>query len=91
LEMIIAGAGKDFNPKVVHAFRESLVLYPENAIVTLNTGETGVVVAVPIQLPTRPLIRLLFDNNGRFINKEIYVDLMQDLTRFIGSVEFDLS
>jgi len=36
----------------------------------------------------RPLIRLLFDSNGRFLNKETYVDLMQDLTRFIGRVEF---
>ena len=88
LEMIIAGSGKDFNPKVVLAFRESLILYPENAIVTLNTGEIGVVVAVPLQMPTRPLIRLLFDDNGRFFSGEIYVDLMHDLTRFIGRVEF---
>ncbi|GAB6172883.1 HD-GYP domain-containing protein [Paradesulfitobacterium aromaticivorans] len=88
LEMIIAWSGKDFNPKVVQAFRESLILYPENAIVTLNTGEMGVVVAVPLQMPTRPLIRLLFDSNGRFLNREIYVDLMQDLTRFIERVEF---
>lgn len=84
LEMIIAWSGKDFNPKIVQAFRESLILYPENAIVTLNTREIGVVVAVPLKMPTRPLIRLLFDNNGRFLNREIYVDLMQDLTRFIG-------
>ncbi len=88
LEMILAWSGKDFNPQVVQAFRESLTLYPENAIVTLNSGEMGVIVAVPAQMPTRPLIRLLFDNNGRFLNKEIYVDLMQDLTRFIGRVEF---
>ncbi|KJR46741.1 HD-hydrolase domain [Desulfosporosinus sp. I2] len=88
LEMILAWSGKDFNPKVVQAFRESLILYPENAIVTLNTREMGVIVAVPLQLPTRPLIRLLFDSNGRFLNKETYVDLMQDLTRFIRRVEF---
>ncbi len=88
LEMIIAGSGKDFNPKVVQAFRQTLILYPENAIVTLNTGEMGVVVAVPLEMPTRPLIRLLFDNNRRLLNKEIYVNLMQDLTRFIGRVEF---
>jgi len=86
--MILAWSGKDFNPIVVEAFRESLVLYPENAIVTLNTREVGVIAAVPLQLPTRPLIRLLFDSNGRFLNKETYVDLMQDLTRFIERVEF---
>lgn len=88
LEMIIASSGKDFNPKVVQAFRESLILYPENAMVALNTGEVGVVVAVPIQMPTRPLVRILFDSNGRFLNREIYIDLLQDLTRFISRVEF---
>lgn len=88
LEMILARSGKDFNPLVVQAFRESLILYPENSIVILNTGEMGVIVAVPLQMPTRPLIRLLFNNKSRFLNKEIYVDLMQDLTRFIVRVEF---
>ncbi|OLN28425.1 hypothetical protein DSOL_4074 [Desulfosporosinus metallidurans] len=39
--MIIAWSGKVFNPKVVQAFREFLILYPENAIVTLNTREIG--------------------------------------------------
>jgi putative nucleotidyltransferase with HDIG domain len=88
LEMILAWSGKDFNPVVVQNFKESLILYPENAIVTLNTGEIGVVVAIPIEFPTRPIIRLIFDNCGRYINKEIYVDLLKDLTRFIGHVEF---
>ena len=89
LEMILAWSGRDFNPVVVQAFRKSLVLYPEHAIVTLNTGEIGVVLAVPLHFPTRPLIRLLFDRNGRYINKEICVDLMQDLTYFISRVEFN--
>ncbi len=88
LEMILAWSGKDFNPKVVQAFRESLVLYPENAIVTLNTKEIGVIVSVSAQLPTRPIVRILFDSNGRFLNDEFKIDLMQDLTRFIERVEY---
>lgn len=88
LEMILAWSGKDFNPKVVQAFRESLVLYPENAIVTLNTKEIGVIVSVSTQLPTRPIVRILFDSNGRFLNDEFKIDLMQDLTRFIERVEY---
>jgi len=91
LEMIIAWSGNDFNPKVVQAFRESLILYPENSKITLNTGEIGVVVAIPVQMPTRPLLRLLFDREGRYVNCETYIDLMQDLTRFIERVEFKQS
>ncbi len=88
LEMILAWSGKDFNPKVVQAFQKGLILYPENAIVTLNTGEIGVVIAVPTQMPTRPLLRLLFNREGRYLNRETYVDLLQDLTRFIERLEF---
>lgn len=69
-------------------FSISDLLYPENAIVTLNTGEVGVVVAVPTKMSTRPLVHLLFNREGKFLNREIYVDLLQDLTRFIERVEF---
>ncbi|HVJ50057.1 HD-GYP domain-containing protein [Desulfitobacterium sp.] len=89
LEMIIADSGKDFNRKVVQALQESLTLYPENTKITLNTGEIGVVIAVPVQMPTRPLIRLLFDREGRRLNLDTYVDLMQNLTGFIERVEFE--
>ncbi|SPF31826.1 C-di-GMP phosphodiesterase [Candidatus Desulfosporosinus infrequens] len=90
LEMIIGWSGEDFNPEIVQAFRESLVLYPENAIVTLNTGEKGIVITVPLRMPTRPLIRLLFDRGGKYLNCDTYVDLMKDLTQFVVGVEFNL-
>ncbi|OLN28679.1 HD-GYP domain-containing protein [Desulfosporosinus metallidurans] len=84
---IILTVGKDFNPKVVEAFRKSLNLYPEDTIVTLNTGEIGIVVAVPTSFPTRPLVRLLFDSNGRYLNRETYIDLLYELTYFIKSIK----
>ena len=91
LEMIVAGSGTDFAPDVVHAFKGSLVLYPENSIVTLNTGEIGIVIAVPSNNPTRPLVRILFDEKGKYINYEKVIDLLQDLTRFVNEVEFNAS
>jgi len=87
LEMILTSE-KDFNPQVVKAFRKVLILYPEGSIVTLNTGEVGLVVAVPTNFPTRPLIRLVFDKNGRYLDREMYLDLLNDLTCFIKRVEF---
>jgi len=88
LEMILSLSGKDFNPRVVQAFRKSLILYPKGALVTLNTGEVGIVIKAPTEMPTRPLLRLLFDFQGRYVNRETYLDLMQDLTQFIVRVEF---
>jgi len=88
LEIVVAGFGNHFAPEAVLALRNSLVIYPENSNVTLNTGEVGVVVAIPTNFPTRPLIRILFDKYGNFIEEETIVDLLQDLTRFISSVDF---
>lgn len=76
LEMIVAGSGTDFSPDVVQAFKSSLVLYPENSIVTLNTGEVGMVITVPCHHPTRPSVRVLFDERGKYVNDEKVIDLL---------------
>lgn len=88
LELVVSGFGNDFAPKAVLALRNSLVIYPENSNVKLNTGELGVVVAIPPNFPTRPLIRILVDKYGNLTQEETIVDLLLDLTRFISSVDF---
>lgn len=88
LELIIAGFYNDFEPEAVLALRNSLIIYPENSSVKLNTGEIGIVVSIPPNFPTRPLIRVIFDRYGNFISDATMVDLLQDLSRFIISVDF---
>ncbi|MDR3586181.1 MAG: HD-GYP domain-containing protein [Desulfosporosinus sp.] len=88
LELVEAGSDSDFAPEVVLALRNSLVIYPENSSVKLNTGEIGIVIDIPSNFPTRPLIRILFDKYGNLVQDEIVVDLLRDLTRFISSVDF---
>lgn len=84
LEILLNSNG-DFNPKIITAFRNALSLYPENTLVTLNSGEMGLVVAVPVYCPSRPLVRILFDKYGKYLDKEVYIDLMKELTYFIKS------
>ncbi|GAB6152101.1 HD-GYP domain-containing protein [Desulfosporosinus burensis] len=89
LEIIVAGSGKDFDQEIVHCFERCLILYPQGSIVTLNTGEMGTVVGIHHNYPSRPLIRILFDKNGKFVNEELTCDLLKDLTRFVQSVSFN--
>lgn len=88
LEIIIAGSGQEFNEKVVKAFVQCLVLYPQGSIVTLNTGEVGTVIGVPKNFPSRPLLKLLFDTQGNYIHDHQICDLSQHLTKFVKSVDF---
>lgn len=88
LEMILSGVNKNFSPDVVKAFRSSLVLYPENSLIILNTGETGTVIAIPLDLPTRPVVRIISDRKGQPVKKEKIVNLLMDLSLWIGAVDF---
>lgn len=88
LEIVIAGSGKEFNEDVVKNFRQCLILYPENSIVTLNTGEVGTVIAIHQNYPSRPIIKILFDKYGGYIYDNQICDLMKDLTRFVQFVDF---
>jgi putative nucleotidyltransferase with HDIG domain len=88
LEMILSGEGTEFAPEVVMAFRKILQVYPENSIVVLNTGEIGEVMAVPVKLPTRPLVRLLVDRKGNRVEKQRVIDLAHELTYSVSSIEY---
>lgn len=87
LEMILSRVNINFSSDVVKAFRSSLILYPENSRVTLNTGETGTVIAIPLGLPTRPVVRIISDWKGHPVKKEKIVDLLQDLSLSVSAVD----
>jgi len=85
---IIIGSGNDFNQVIVKAFNQCLTLYPQDSIVTLNTGEIGTVVGIHQNHPSRPIIRILFDKFGNYMPDELICDLLEDLTRFVHAVDF---
>lgn len=89
VEIIMAGSNKDFAPSIVKAFIKNLVLYPKNSLVTLNTGETGIVLSVKEQYPTRPVVQILYDKWGSYVRERKMYDLLVDLTRFVISVELN--
>lgn len=88
LELVIAGSGGDFNEEVVRNLFRCLVLYPEGSIVTLNTGEVGVVIGVQRMNPSRPILKVLFDKYGNYLYDDKICDLTVDLTKFVKTIDF---
>lgn len=88
LEMIFSGINKNFSHDVVYAFRNCLNIYPENSTITLNTGETGIAIAVSPELPTRPTV-LIYKQKGNQLEEEKIVDLREDLSLSIKAINFD--
>ncbi|MDA8440885.1 MAG: HD-GYP domain-containing protein [Peptococcaceae bacterium] len=85
-ELVVTNQG--LNPDVLQVFKRCIVFYPENSFVTLNTGEVGQVIEVPLHYPTRPTVRVLFDSAGNPVFQQT-ISLLDDLTRFISKVSFD--
>jgi putative nucleotidyltransferase with HDIG domain len=89
IEMILKLSGTEFSPEVIKALLNAIKLYPENSLVTLNSGESGIVISFSYPQPTRPVIRILFDANGNPVSSEQIIDLCNDSQHYIDTVNYD--
>ncbi|MGE5415264.1 MAG: HD-GYP domain-containing protein [Acidobacteriota bacterium] len=79
-------SGTQFDPKVLNALVSNIAIFPVGSVVALSTGEIGVVIQVHKELPAKPLIRVVLDNNLRKIVKPHEVDLAKLKTVYIAKV-----
>ncbi|WP_048601270.1 HD-GYP domain-containing protein [Rubeoparvulum massiliense] len=89
-EILLAGSGKLFNPKMIEVFHKTISMYPIGMSVRLSTGELGVVVDVHSNIPERPVIRVLYDANGEPYCKICERDLSKQLHVMIEEVDVPL-
>lgn len=83
LDDIAKAGGSKFDAELVRVFVRSVAAYPTGTMVQLNNGECGIVLRQNVDAPTRPLIRLVKqDNGGDWFRKE-EVDLSEELCLFI--------
>lgn len=85
LDVIFASSDK-YDIELMTTFRNHLVIYPVGMMVTLTTGETGIVVDVNSKHPHRPIIRILKNPKGESI-KPYEVDLSSHLSIMITKCE----
>ncbi|MHB9095634.1 MAG: HD-GYP domain-containing protein [Eubacteriales bacterium] len=86
MEIIIASSGYQFDPKTLRLFVENSEIYPVGSTVELSTGDVGMVVNVNRALPTRPVVKLIIDADGKDITKEMQIDLMNNTTIFVKKI-----
>lgn len=89
LEMILKGSGTEFSPEVISAFLHAIQIYPENSLVTLNSGESGTVIGYSFPHPTRPLIQVFYDSRGNPVKNMQIIDLIEDTDHYIQTVQYD--
>jgi HD-GYP domain-containing protein (c-di-GMP phosphodiesterase class II) len=77
MDYIVSGAGFDFDFEMTHEFSLRVAPYPVGTIVTLSTGERGVVLSVKDGLVTRPVVRVFTDRAGKTTGGFADVNLSQ--------------
>src|SRR3954447_14201579 len=68
VQIVLDGAGRAFDPDVVDIFRRVVTPYPPGVEIELGDGRRGVVVSVPQDNLTRPLVRIGWDPGGRKVS-----------------------
>jgi HD-GYP domain-containing protein (c-di-GMP phosphodiesterase class II) len=86
MEIIFAGTETLYEKSKIELFRDKIAIYPIGLAVTLNTGESGVVVGLNKLVPQRPIVRLLTNENGEEISAPMDVDLSKKLSLMITGV-----
>lgn len=86
MDILYAEAGTKFETAKIELFRDKIAIYPLGVTVTLNSGESGVVVDLNASYPHRPVIRVLQDAKGEDLEAPYEIDLSKQLSVMIQSV-----
>lgn len=84
-EYILSKSGTFFNISVVTAFRECMLIYPDGVGVKLSNGRLGFVYKQNLGYPERPIIHVVTDSYGYFIDP-IELDLLTTLNVVIDDI-----
>lgn len=87
MEILFSGSDRLFDQKYVEALRDTIALYPIGLSVTLNTGAAGVIVDSNKGTPSRPIIRILVDEDGQELAQPYECDLSKKLSLMITSCD----
>lgn len=83
VEEILTNAGTKFDTELVNIFLASVAIYPTGSMVCLNTGKNAIVLKQNADNPTRPVVRIVEQNQeGEWERKE-EKDLAKELDFFI--------
>jgi len=83
MEILYTGSDSLYDASYVAIMRDTIALYPLGLSVTLNTGESGVVVDANKGYPSRPIVRILVAPNGEEVDEPYEYDLSKRLDLMI--------
>lgn len=86
VEYILSLSVNQFDRDAVKSFISYIALYPVGTGVVLNTKACGLVVKANRNLPTRPIVRIIFDEHNMMVAAKKEVDLSVVSNLFISDI-----
>jgi HD-GYP domain-containing protein (c-di-GMP phosphodiesterase class II) len=75
---------RTFSDRIVKALIKSLSLFPYNEFVVLSSGEIGKVIEINLENLSRPVVELLYDQEGSPVEMAEPIDLAQNPSLYIS-------
>ena len=90
LKMFIRSSDEVFEHSIVKKLIEELSVYPPGSYVRLNSSQVGFVIKANKKFPTRPVVEVIFDRDGVYMEKPERVDLLENaMTQISDAVDED--
>ncbi|MDD9265951.1 HD-GYP domain-containing protein [Paenibacillus sp. GCM10023248] len=86
MEQLFAGSGTMYDQSQIALFRDKIAIYPLGITVKLNTGEYGIVSKLNMNVPQRPVVRILADESGQELKEPFEIDLSTKLSVLITEI-----
>ncbi|WP_058306826.1 HD-GYP domain-containing protein [Gracilibacillus massiliensis] len=76
LEILYAGAGSQFDQRLVEKFKKTVALYPNGLTVYLSDGREGVVARQNPHMYERPIIRIIKENGSKVVPYDLDLSIV---------------
>ena len=86
---IIHGANTKYDPNISKTFVSIFTVYPIGCVIILNDKRKGLVFATNPNFPIRPIIKIVSNENGEFIDDGETINLLETNKLFIVAVDKD--
>ncbi len=86
---IIKSASMRFDPHLMKAFAALVCLYPIGSLVKLSNGLTGIVISSNKSAPTKPIVKIVKDQDGEFSLEGEVINVLENKDLTIDDVSYE--